>query len=473
MKRQSGVLLPISALPGPFGCGTFGADALNWIDLLKSGGFSIWQVLPFGIPDTHNSPYMPYSSFAGNPNFIDPTILYQQGLVTEEEWSDQKVDDPYLCRFDILQHKRYLFLKKAAQRLENRQFVLEFCHNHPHINEACRFLALRAANKNAPWRDWMVSTPPEEDLWTWQFIQYEFHRQWDLVHDYAKKQGISIIGDLPFYVAYDSSDVWAAPEQFQLDPKHNPACVSGVPPDYFSQDGQLWGNPLYDWNRMKQDGYSWWKDRLTYMLGLFDGVRIDHFRAISAYWSIPATAKTAKEGCWKNGPGKDLIDAFKPLVKNKLILAENLGMIDLDTQNLLTYSGYPGMAVFQFGFDGNPHNPHLPHNYTKNLVAYTGTHDNNTLLGFLWELDDATRKTVMEYVGNPSDGCPAIRSALLMSQANMVIFPVQDLLAYGADTRINTPGRAVGNWAYRITRDQLSCVDWPLFDRLNRIYDRK
>ncbi len=473
MKRQSGVLLPVSALPGPFGCGTFGAPAYDWIDRLHKGGFSCWQVLPFGIPDTHNSPYMPYSSFAGNPNFIDPSALYLQGLVTKEELEDQRVNDPYLCQFDTLRSKRYTFFKRAAQRLSDHRPVEKFCDKNPHIAAACRFLALKSANHDAPWREWTITEPLIEDLQTWQFIQYEFHRQWNLVHDYAAQKGIFIIGDLPFYVAYDSSDVWATPEQFQLDPKRNPSCVSGVPPDYFSEDGQLWGNPLYDWDHMKKDGFSWWKDRLSYMLSLFDGVRIDHFRAISAYWSVPATAQTAKEGCWKPGPGKELIDAFAPLATDKLILAENLGMIDQDTQDLLAYSGYPGMAVFQFGFDGDPANVHLPHNYTENLVAYTGTHDNNTLLGFLWELDDATRKTVLEYVGSPIDGCPAIRSALLMSRAGMVIFPVQDLLAYGADTRINTPGRAVGNWAYRITEEQLDRIDWPLFDRLNRIYARK
>jgi 4-alpha-glucanotransferase len=257
-----------------------------------------------------------------------------------------------------------------------------------------------------------------------------------------------------------------------LDPKQNPAFVSGVPPDYFSQDGQLWGNPIYDWSAMEKTGFAWWKDRLSYMLTLFDGVRIDHFRAISAYWSIPADAASAKEGKWIPGPGVALIDAFSSIAKDKLILAENLGLIDQDTQDLLAYSQYPGMAVFQFGFDGDPNNVHLPHNYTENLVAYTGTHDNNTLLGFLWELDDATRKNVLDYVGNPADDCGAIRRALLMSRAGLVIFPVQDLLRYGADTRINTPGLAVGNWAYRITAEQMDKMDWKQYHHLNRIYGR-
>ena len=471
MKRQSGILLPVSALPGKYGCGAFGASAYDWVDRLHEGGFSWWQVLPFGVPDDHNSPYMPYSSFAGNPNYIDPELLYKQGLVTKEELAMQIVDDPYLCQFEQLRHTRYRFLKQAAMRAD-RSTIDKFCQKNPCINDACHFLALRTANNGAQWRDWTVTAPPADDLLTWQFIQHEFHRQWEQIHDYATQQGVHIIGDLPFYVSYDSSDVWATPDLFQLDPKQNPAFVSGVPPDYFSQDGQLWGNPIYDWSAMEKTGFAWWKDRLSYMLTLFDGVRIDHFRAISAYWSIPADAASAKEGKWIPGPGVALIDAFSSIAKDKLILAENLGLIDQDTQDLLAYSQYPGMAVFQFGFDGDPNNVHLPHNYTENLVAYTGTHDNNTLLGFLWELDDATRKTVLDYVGNPADDCGAIRRALLMSRAGLVIFPVQDLLRYGADTRINTPGLAVGNWAYRITAEQMDKMDWKQYHHLNRIYGR-
>lgn len=471
MKRQSGILLPVSALPGRYGCGTFGVAAYDWIDHLRSGGFSWWQVLPFGVPDDHNSPYMPFSSFAGNPNFIDPDMLYKQGLVTKEELAEQVISDPYLCQFQHLRQTRYRFLKQAALRAD-RSAIENFCSRNPHVAAACHFLALKAANSNTSWRNWTITTPSDEDLLTWQFIQYEFHRQWDLVRDYAAQYGIRIIGDLPFYVSYDSSDVWSTPDQFQLDPKLNPSAVSGVPPDYFSEDGQLWGNPLYNWDKMEEDGFSWWKDRLAYMLRLFDGVRIDHFRAISAYWSIPAGATSAKAGKWVQGPGKALIDAFSSISEGKLILAENLGLIDQETQDLLTYSQYPGMAVFQFGFDGDPNNIHLPHNYTENVVAYTGTHDNNTLLGFLWELDDSARKIALEYVGDPADDCAAIRRTLLMSRAGLVIFPVQDLLGYGADTRINTPGRATGNWAYRITEEQLNKINWRQYRRLNSIYGR-
>ncbi len=473
MKRKSGILMPMFSIPGKYGCGTFGDGAYKWIDKISASNFSFWQVLPFGITDSHNSPYMSYSSFSGNMYFIDPAELLKQGLVTEDEEIAQRVDDPYLCRYDILAEKRYDFLKKAALRLKDRAPVEEFLGKNPLVADSCKFLALRYANDNKCWTEWIKKAPEDDDLFAWQFIQYEFHRQWSKLHAYASEKNIRIIGDIPFYVSFDSYDVYSSPEQFLLDERYLPTRVAGVPPDYFCEDGQLWGNPIYNWAKMEEDGYSWWKARLSYMLSLFDGIRIDHFRAISAYWSIPAEAKSAKEGRWEIGPREKLIDAFSEISKDKLIWAENLGIIDEDTDALLAYSGYPGMAVFQFGFDGNPYSPHLPHNYKENLIAYTGTHDNNTLLGFLWELDENTRKNVLDYLGNPEDAIFATIRALMMSTAGTVIFPIQDLLKYGADTRINTPGRAQGNWRYRITEEQLDSIDWRALSHMNGIYARR
>ena len=472
MKRQSGVLLPIFSLPGKYGCGTFGESAYKWIDLLSEGGFSCWQVLPFGITDSHNSPYMSYSSFAGNPYFIDPSELLSLGLVTAEEEEEQVVSDKYLCRYDVLQKKRYQFLRRAASRVKDKSAIMNFIESNPRIKDTCAFLALKQANGDLTWNEWTVKEPDPTDLFTWQFIQYEFHRQWKNLHSYAQKKNVSIIGDVPFYVSSDSYDVFSSPEQFMLDKEKKLTLVAGVPPDYFCEDGQLWGNPIYNWAQMEKDGYRWWKERLGYTLSLFDGVRIDHFRAISAYWSIPASAKTAKEGCWEQGPKNKLIDAFSEISGDKLILAENLGVIDADTDKLLDYSGYPGMAVFQFGFDGNSRSPHLPHNYAEKLIAYTGTHDNNTLLGFIMELDEDTRRKVLDYLGDPADAVTAIIRALMMSAAGTVIFPVQDLLGYGADTRINTPGKANGNWSYRVTEEQLDSIDLEKFAHMNRIYAR-
>ncbi len=464
-------MLPVFSLPGKYGCGVFGEDAVKWIDFLSDSGFSCWQVLPFGVTDGHDSPYMSLSSFGGNPFFIDPDALYKQGLVTEEERREQEVSDPYVCRYEILKEKRLPFLKKAASRVSDRAPVEAFLAENPIIAGACRFLAASEKNDYKCCRDW-TEEPDVSDVFAWQFIQYEFHRQWREIHDIAVKKGISIIGDMPFYVSPNSYDVWASPEQFLLDKDGSPSMVAGVPPDYFSREGQKWGNPLYNWEEMEKDGFSWWKTRLGYMLSLFDGIRIDHFRAISSYWSVPSDAETAKSGKWNKGPGEKLVDALRSVSGEKLILAEDLGIIDDDTRALLTYSGFPGMAVFQFGFDGSPLSPHLPHNYWENLAAYTGTHDNNTLLGFFWELDENTRAQVMDYLGDPKDGCAAAIRALLMSRSGTVIFPVQDLLGYGADTRINDPGRAEGNCRYRITGDQINSLDRKRLKHLNTIYAR-
>ena len=463
-SRASGVLLPVFSLPGDFGCGNFGKNAREWIDLLAEGGFSLWQVLPFSITDPHGSPYMSASSFGGNPLFIDPEELFRRGLVTKAELDAQLEDDPFLCDVARLKAKRKSFFSLAASRFEETAEVKSFFAKNPALAATCEFLAQREAARGAD---------PQKELKTWRFCQFEFHRQWDALHEYALKSGVSVIGDLPFYVSQSSFDVQSAPDQFQLDPKLDPAFVAGVPPDYFSEDGQLWGNPLYDWDKMEKDGFGWWRRRLAYTLSLFDGVRIDHFRAISAYWSIPAGAKSAKEGRWIKGPGKKLTDALSSEAGGKMILAEDLGVSDEDTKKLLRDSGFPGMAVFQFGFDGDPHNVHLPHNYTENLVAYTGTHDNNTLLGFWWELDERTRRAALDYLGDPADGCAATIRALMMSRARTVIFPVQDLLGFGADTRINVPGKADGNWRYRLTADQMRSLDTRRFAHLNAIYARR
>ncbi len=476
MSRKSGILMHISSLYGNYSCGSFGKSAFEFIDFLEECGFTYWQVLPFCITDEHNSPYMSYSSIGGNMNFIDLEVLYGKGLITAKELEENKQNTPYVCEFDRLKEKRFELLKKASSKVKNKTEILEYMSSNQNIQLCCEFMALKAANHNKPWSEWDIFTPNAECLFAWQFIQYEFHTQWNKVHEYAAKKGIKIIGDLPFYVSYDSCDVKNNLDQFLLDKNNRPEVVAGVPPDYFSEEGQLWGNPIYDWKRMKEDGYKWWKDRLSYTFDLFDGVRIDHFRALSEYWSVPSDAKTAKEGMWCTGPAEKMIKVIKETAKGKLIIAENLGLIDKKVDELLSYSNFPGMAVFQFGFDGNTKNPHLPHNYTNNLVAYTGTHDNNTLLGFIWELDNYTRNTLLEYVGftDPDwNKCyDTIIKTMYMSCADTLIMPIQDILGYGSDTRLNTPGKADGNWGYRITKEQLDSIDKNKFKRLNHIYAR-
>ena len=476
MSRASGVLMHISSLPGEYSIGTFGKEAKSFIDFLASCGFSYWQVLPFGMVDECNSPYKSYSAFGGNPFFIDPKILFEQGLITSQELENAKQKTPYSCEFERLRTARMELFLTASKRLCDRSKVLEFIESRPYIKQCCEFMSLKDANNQAEWTEWTVNEPDSDVLFMWYFIQYEFFRQWKLILDYAHSKGVKIIGDIPIYVAYDSSDVWGNKDLFLLDDDFKPTDVAGVPPDYFSADGQLWGNPLYDWEKMKADGYSWWKARLQNMFALFDGVRIDHFRGLASYWSVPASAKTAKEGRWVKGPGKDFIDMINSISDENFVIAEDLGDITPDVIDLVKYSGFPGMRVFQFGFLSDCDSPHQPHNYPENCIAYTGTHDNNTLLGYVWELSEESRKGMLEYCGyfdKNWDACyDRIIATMMASHAGTVIFPIQDLLKYGSDTRINRPGQAEGNWTYRLTKEQLNSLNCQYYKRLNYLYRR-
>ena len=466
----------VSSLWGDYSEGSFGKEAREWIDYLAEGGFSVWQVLPFCLPDECNSPYKSFGAFSGNPNFIDLPTLCEQGLLTEEELASARQKTPYVCEFERLSEERFLLLRLAASRVTDRTPVEDFLAKNTEVASFCRFMAIKEANGGAEWIDWTSETFDAETLWTWQFVQYEFFRQWMEVKAYTNARGISIVGDIPIYVAYDSADVWANHELFLLDREKRPSAVAGVPPDYFCADGQLWGNPLYDWKRMKQDGFAWWCERMRFALTLFDGVRIDHFRGLEAYYSIPAGETTARNGKWKKGPGMALIRALKPICEGKLMIAEDLGDITPEVVKLVRDSGYPGMRVLQFAFLGDLETPHLPHNYDHSCVAYTGTHDNNTLLGYIWECDDETRARIMRYCGyhEPDwDRCyPALLRTMFASHAGLFIMPVQDLLLYGRDTRLNTPGKSEGNWGYRLTREQLASVNLSQFRDWNRLYGR-
>ncbi len=478
MKRSSGVLMHISSLWGDYSIGSFGKEAREFVDFLREGGFGIWQVLPFCMADNCNSPYKSYSAFGGNPFFIDLPTLHAEGLLTDGELAEAKQKSPYLCEFDRLWEHRLPLLRRAASRMsaEDRKKVAALLVKYPDLATAAEFLALREANGGTMWQTWTVSEADPDELFFWQFVQYEFFTQWQAVKAYANSRDIRVVGDIPIYVAEDSADVWANRDQFLLNRDGHPTCVAGVPPDYFSEDGQLWGNPIYNWSRMKADGYAWWSRRLDYMLTLFDGVRIDHFRGLASYWSVPASASTAKEGKWVKGPGRSFIDRLRAIAGDRLIIAEDLGDITEDVVKLLAYSKLPGMRVFQFGFLGDPNSPHLPHNYPANCIAYTGTHDNNTLLGYIWELDPHTRSRVLSYCNASGDdwnqGCRRIIKTMLASHASTVIFPIQDLLVYGADTRMNTPGTSKNNWAYRLTRDQLNTADRRRLHDLNQLYGR-
>ncbi|MBQ7096914.1 MAG: 4-alpha-glucanotransferase, partial [Clostridia bacterium] len=371
--------------------------------------------------------------------------------------------------------ERFELLMKASKRVSDRGQIEKFVAEKPYVDSFCRFMALKSANGNAEWQKWTVDAYDKDEFFMWQFIQFEFFTQWAEIKKYANEKGIGIIGDIPFYVSPDSADVWANREMFQLDSKGYPTFVAGVPPDYFSEDGQLWGNPLYDWQKMKADGYKWWIDRVKFMLEIFDGLRIDHFRAFEAYWAVDANETTAKNGEWRKGPQMDLVAKIRDVAGEKLIIAEDLGLITKEVEELVEQSGFPGMRVFQFGFFGGE-STHRPHNYKENCIAYAGTHDNNTLLGYLWELDDNSRREMLEYCGyTDSDwtqGLPAMIRTIWQSSAGTVMFTIQDLLGYGSDTRLNFPGRAENNWRYRVTEEQLRSVDKARFKRLNELYFR-
>lgn len=475
MKRSSGVLMHVSSLWGEYSEGALGKAAYEWIDFLAACGFGYWQVLPFCLPDECNSPYKSFGAFSLNPSFIDLPTLCEQGLLTEQELAEAKQKTPYACEFDRLSRERFSLLSKAAARMKDFAPVEAFLQAHPQLSQFCRFMAIKQSNGGSAWIDWETDIPDAAVLRTWQFTQYEFYREWQALKAYANAHGVSIVGDIPIYVAYDSADIWANRELFQLDRYGRPKSVAGVPPDYFCEDGQLWGNPLYDWKKMREDGYAWWRARMSFMLELFDGVRIDHFRGLESYFSIKAGETTAKNGVWRRGPGMGLLRALEPICRDRLIIAEDLGDITPAVQRLVEHSGYPGMRVLQFGFLGDEDSPHLPHNYIHNCVAYTGTHDNNTLLGFVWEQEDHARARLMDYCGYTGDwdACyDAVLRTLFASHAGLVMLPVQDLLLFGSDTRINTPGRSEGNWSYRITREQLLSLSTEKFYKWNRLYAR-
>lgn len=469
MPRKSGVLLHISSLPGEYGIGSFGRDARRFVDFLAESGFAYWQILPLCMTNAYHSPYQSPASFSLNPLFIDLDAL----PLTPEERASARQQTPYVCEFERLEEERLPLLFKAYEHADAAE-TDRVLSDKPELSALCEFLALREANAGAPWQTWTKTAP--ENLGFYRFLQATAYSQWQELRAYANARGVKLIGDLPIYVDIDSADVWANPSQFQLDDKGYPTRVAGVPPDIFAADGQLWGNPLYDWDAMRADGYAWWKARIAWAMQLYDGVRIDHFRGIESYWGVPATAKTAKDGKWYPGPGMNLVKAIRTAAGEGLVIAEDLGDITDEVRALVAESGFPGMRVLQFAFMSDGESCHHPHRYCPNTVAYSGTHDNNTLLGFLWELPPDRRAHALAYCNGCEDdwrkSCGRVIDTLYASASDLVITPVQDLLAYGADTRLNRPGEAHGNWSYRVTWEQLGELSREELYRRNRVYYR-
>ena len=473
-KRACGVLLHPSSLPGSGGIGTIGADARCFIELLTAMGMSYWQVLPLTPPACGNSPYSAFSAFAGNPLLIDlEQIVYEGDLPTESgsvSFPEDCVDfvTVSLSKFKMLHDAGSRFL--AGADTPRKSEFWHFCDTTPWLHDYALFMAIKRQFNGKSWDKWpkelALMTPSMfekcsvdfgPEIGVQKYIQWQFFRQWKSLRRYATSQGIEIIGDIPIFVAFDSADVWSRRELFHLDSKGRPVDVAGVPPDYFSKTGQLWGNPLYNWNLMGCKGYSWWVERFRFMFELFDIVRIDHFRGFEAAWHVPVSHRTAQNGKWTKGPGADLFDAVFSILGSLPIIAEDLGVITYEVESLRDRYSFPGMKILQFAFDSGPSNPYLPHNHAKNCVVYTGTHDNDTTAGWINSLADDQRSRVEEYLGAAGgELLDGMMRVALMSVADTVIFQFQDLLKLGNEARMNIPGTAFDNWGWRFSWDTLT-----------------
>lgn len=478
MRRQAGLLLHPTSLPGRWGNGDLGAEAYNFVNFLVAAGCSIWQVLPLG-PTNGGSPYQCFSAHAGNPQLISVDKLREWG------WLDRDPRPGVDNRLDLVRYAHALFRQR-----NNPNEVMEFARfkqdNSAWLDDFALYSTLKTVFKQAAWTEWpgpLRDRDPEaiaqahrehgmavEDV---RFEQFVFFRQWHALKAYAHQHGITLFGDLPIFVAHDSADVWAQRRYFRLDAQGHPTVVAGVPPDYFSVTGQRWGNPHYNWEVMAEDGFSWWLQRMETQIDLFDLVRVDHFRGFESYWEVPAAEETAINGRWVKAPGDALFEALHRRFDPLPVVAEDLGIITEEVEALRRKWALPGMKVLQFAFDGGPANPYLPHNHERNYVVYTGTHDNNTTLGWYAELSPGQRDYVLEYLGHPEEPMPwpLIRAAY-QSVACMAVVPMQDVLALGAEHRMNTPGTETGNWQWRFTWAQVAPDLAARLRRLAEIYGR-
>jgi len=476
-ERNSGLLLHITSLPGPEGTGTLGLEAFRFTDFLEMTGQKYWQILPVGLPGNDNSPYQCYSSFGGNPLLIDLRQLANDSLLKNEDpgikpnFSDKKVD------YKKVKSWKIPLLRKAHQNFKNNydgdlndEYKNFIKINSWWLNDYSLFMAAKKYFNDTDWTEWdeklkyrekntllKYDKLLQEEISYHKFIQFLFFRQWFRLKNYANSKGILIFGDLPLYVLGDSCDVWVNPDIFQLGKDLKPTYTGGVPPDYFSATGQLWGNPLYDWKKLKKRKFDWWLDRLSHNFKLFDLVRIDHFRGLESYWSVPAGEKTAVNGHWEKAKGHLLLKGIKSKFGSLPVVAEDLGIITPEVDSLRNEFGLPGMKVLQFAFNGNEKNTNLPHNYTPECIAYTGTHDNNTTRGWLRSLKGKEKKQVRRYIGKVYG--KRLNRCLEMvwsSCAKTAIMPVQDLLQLGEKARLNTPGTLHGNWEWRLGPGQLN-----------------
>lgn len=477
-RRRCGILLHPTSLPD----GVLGYAARHFVDFLVAAGQSVWQVLPLGVPHDDGSPYQCLSVHAGNPRLISVRRLYDWGWLPELS-DPQEVDDTAAHR-DLLE-QAYRGFETAATAEQRRQFD-EFCQQQDWLNDFALFQALREQYQHDSWLNWPAPVRDRDSQVLSKimqqsapairqscFEQYVFYQQWHELKRYANEQGVLLFGDMPIFVAYDSADVWSERRYFDLDDQGQAITVAGVPPDYFSATGQRWGNPHYNWTLMQQDNFHWWLRRLASHLELYDVVRIDHFRGFESYWQIPATEETAMNGRWVKAPGAELFSVMHRHFHALPVVAEDLGIITSEVDALRDQFNLPGMKILQFAFDLNPHNPYLPHNHIQNSVVYTGTHDNDTTLGWYQLLPDHQRQYMCEYLAVQDQDMPwpLIRSAYA-SVANTAMIPMQDIMALASEHRMNIPGTLEGNWRWRFSWDQLDEASAQRLYRLAALYDR-
>lgn len=479
MQRKSGVLLPISSLWSPYGIGTFSKAAYDFVDFLVKAKQTYWQILPLGPTSVGDSPYQGFSTFAGNPYFIDLDELVKEKVLTKAECKAADcTHHPNYVEYGELYNKRFDLLRKAYSRSkisEDPEFQKFTEENRDWLDDYALFMAVKKCFDGKSWQEWAEDirrrwdysmdyyrTTYAEEIEFYKYMQFKFAQQWKKLKTYANENGIKIIGDIPIYVALDSADAWANPHLFQMDGECKPTKVAGCPPDAFSADGQLWGNPLYNWDAHRNTGYDWWVRRMRHCYELYDIVRIDHFRGFDEYYAIPFGDETAKNGKWEKGPGMDLFRTLEARLGSKEVIAEDLGLITDSVRALVCDSGYPNMKVLGFAFDASGTSDHLPHCYNKNMVCYTGTHDNETLMQMVDGWDKKTAAFAADYMNidmktiSREDLKWAIIRLAMLSVADTCIIPVQDLLGLGQEARMNFPSTTGNNWKWRVSKEDLT-----------------
>lgn len=493
IERSAGILLHPTSLPGKFGIGDLGPDAFKFIDFLKEAGQTLWQVLPLGPTGYGDSPYQCFSAFAGNPLLISPELLLHEGLLTDNDFSHLHNSNQHKIDFGEVITYKYGLLKKAFEVFDEKfkstnKDYHNFCTQENYwLDDYSLFMSAKQLHGNASWTQWDPSLISRKNIPSWKtklakeiefqkFMQFYFQKQWQDIRRYAHQNGIKIIGDLPIFVAYDSADVWANKELFTIRDDGSLEFVAGVPPDYFSATGQLWGNPLYKWKKMEKDHYAWWRKRISKLLELVDIIRIDHFRGFDAYWRIPGDAATAINGTWIKGPGEKFFNAIKKALGELPIIAEDLGIITDSVEKLRDQFDFPGIKILQFGLGEYGDNKFLPHNYIKNCVVHTGSHDNETTRGFL-ESERQKNSGIYEWAQKYLDyygdnlNFELIRAAY-GSAANICVIPMQDLLNLGNAARMNFPSTLGGNWNWRFSWDQITYDLAPVYKELTFLFDR-